>query len=151
MEDSIRSAKIIVVDAQGHIAGRLSSYVAKSLLNGNKVIVLNAEKALLSGNKLSIINEYLKKLEISSIINPRHGPFHPRRPDTILSKMIRGMIPRRKAKGLAALKRLRVYVGIPEQYKSLEKTKIEDAIAKKPLSFYLTLGELASRLGWRGE
>ncbi|MEM3517885.1 MAG: 50S ribosomal protein L13 [Nitrososphaerales archaeon] len=147
----MRNVKIIVVDAQGHIAGRLSSYVAKSLLNGNKVIVLNAEKALISGSKSSILNEYSKKLEIGSIINPRHGPFHPRRPDTILSKMIRGMIPRRKAKGLAALKKLRVYIGIPERYKFLEKTRFEDAIAKKPLSFYLTLGELASMLGWAGE
>lgn len=147
----MKGAKIIVVDAQGHIAGRLSSHVAKSLLNGNKVIVLNAEKALLSGSKSSILNEYSKKLEIGSVISPRHGPFHPRRPDTILRRMIRGMIPRRKAKGLEAFKKLRVYIGIPEQYKYLEKTKFEDAIAKKPLSFYLTLGELASRLGWKGE
>lgn len=141
--------KIIVVDAQEHIAGRLSSYVAKSLLNGNKVVVVNAEKVLLSGSRSSIINEYLKKLEIGSVINPRHGPFHPRRPDTILTKMIRGMIPKGKAKGLEALKRLRVHIGMPEQYKSFEKTKFEDAVAKKPLSFYLTLGELASRLGWK--
>lgn len=141
--------KIIVVDAQEHIAGRLSSYVAKSLLNGNKVVVVNAEKVLLSGSRLSIINDYLKKLEISSVINPRHGPFHPRRPDTILTKMIRGMIPKRKAKGLEAMKKLRVYIGMPEQYKSFEKTKFEDAMAKKPLSFYLTLGEVASRLGWK--
>lgn len=143
----MESTKIIVVDAQGHIAGRLSSYIAKSLLRGNKVIVVNAEKALLSGSKSSIINEYLKKLEIGSVINPRHGPFHPRRPDTILTKMVRGMLPRRKAKGLEALKRLRVYIGIPEQYKSFEKTKFEEATAKKPLSFYLTLGELSERLG----
>jgi large subunit ribosomal protein L13 len=145
----MESVKIIVVDAHEHIAGRLSSYVAKSLLNGKKVIIVNAEKALLSGSKSSIINDYLKKLEIGSVINPRHGPFHPRRPDTIMTKMIRGMIPKSKAKGLEALKRLRVYVGTPEQYKSFEKTKFEDAMAKKPLSFYLTLGELASRLGWK--
>ncbi len=147
----MESAKIIVVDAQGHIAGRLSSYIAKSLLNGNKVIVVNAEKALLSGSKSSIINEYLKKLEIGSVINPRHGPFHPRRPDTILTKMVRGMLPRRKAKGLEALRRLRVYIGVPEQYKSFEKTRFEEAIVKKPLSFYLTLGELSSRLGWKSD
>ncbi len=147
----MKDAKIMVVDAQGYIAGRLSSHIAKSLLNGNKVIVVNAEKVLLSGSKSSIINEYLKRLEIGSVISPRHGPFHPRRPDTILSKMIRGMLPKRKAKGLEALKRLRVYVGVPEQYKTFEKTKFEDAIAKKPLSFYLTLGELSFRLGWKGE
>ncbi|MCP8304675.1 MAG: 50S ribosomal protein L13 [archaeon] len=147
----MEKAKIMVVDAQGHIAGRLSSYIAKSLLKGNRVVVVNAEKTLLSGSKSSIINEYLKRLEIGSVINPRHGPFHPRRPDTILTKMVRGMLPHRKAKGLEALKRLRVHIGIPEQYKSVEKIVFEKALTTKPLSFYLTLGEVASRLGWKGD
>ncbi|NWG09730.1 MAG: 50S ribosomal protein L13 [Nitrososphaerales archaeon] len=151
MASNLEGAKLIVVDADGQIAGRLSSHIAKSLLKGDKVIVVNAEKVLLSGSRKSIINEYLERLEISSVVNPRYGPFHPRRPDTILNKMVRGMLPIRKAKGLEAFKRLRVYVGIPEQYKSFQKTKFGDVMAKKPLSFYLTLGELASRLGWRGD
>ncbi len=147
----MEKAKIMVVDAQGHIAGRLSSYIAKSLLKGNKVVVVNAEKTLLSGRKSSIINQYLKRLEIGSVINPRHGPLHPRRPDTMLTKMVRGMLPYRKAKGLEALKRLRVYISIPEQYNSVEKAVFEKALATKPLSFYLTLGDVASRLGWKGK
>lgn len=147
----MEKAKLIIVDAEGHIAGRLSSHIAKLLLKGDKVIVVNAKKVLLSGSRRSIINEYLERLEISSAVNPRHGPFHPRRPDTILNKMVRGMLPIRKAKGLEAFKRLKVYVGIPEQYKSFQKTKFEDAMPKKPLSFYLTLHELASKLGWKGD
>jgi len=147
----IEIAKIMVVDAQGCIAGRLSSHVAKFLLKGNRVVVVNAEKTLLSGSKRSIINEYLERLEISSIINPRHGPLHPRRPNTILTKMVRGMLPYRKTKGLEALKRLRVYIDIPNQYKSKDKIVFERAVAKKPLSFYLTLGEVASRLGWKSD
>jgi len=142
---------MIVVDAQGHIAGRLASYIAKSLLKGNRIVVINAEKILLSGSKYSIINEYLERLEIGSVINPKHGPLHPRRPDTIFTKMIRGMLPYRKAKGLEALKRLRVYINTPEYYKPIEKTIFEKALATKPLSFYLTLGEVASRLGWKSD
>ena len=141
----------IVIDGKGHIAGRLSSYVAKYLLQGNRVIIVNAEKVMLSGNKSSILNDYLKKLEIGSIINPRHGPFHPRKPDTILTKMIRGMLPHRKSKGLTALKRLRTFIGIPSQYSSINKIIIEDATITKPLSFYLSLGEVASRLGWKSD
>ncbi len=142
---------MIVVDAQGHIAGRLASHIAKSLLKGNRIVVINAEKILLSGSKYSIINEYLERLEIGSVINPKHGPLHPRRPDTIFTKMIRGMLPYRKAKGLEALKRLRVYINTPEYYKPIEKTTFEKALATKPLSFYLTLGEVASRLGWKSD
>ncbi|MCP8323504.1 MAG: 50S ribosomal protein L13 [Candidatus Methylarchaceae archaeon HK02M2] len=146
-----KERKMIVVDAQGHIAGRLASHIAKSLLKGNRIVVINAEKILLSGSKYSIINEYLERLEIGSVINPKHGPLHPRRPDTIFTKMIRGMLPYRKAKGLEALKRLRVYINTPEYYKPIEKTIFEKGLATKPLSFYLTLGEVASRLGWKSD
>jgi large subunit ribosomal protein L13 len=139
----------IVVDGDNHIAGRLSSYTAKSLLEGNRVVILNAERVLISGKKKSIIDEELKKLEISSIINPKYGPFHPRRPDTILTRMIRGMVPRRKPKGLEAMKRLRVYIGEPENFKLIKKVTFEKALAKKPLPFYLPLSELAKRLGWK--
>jgi len=149
--NNTKESNLIVVNAEGHIAGRLSSYVAKSLLKGDRVVVVNAEKTLLSGNKLSIVQRYLKRLEIGSVINPRHGPFHPRRPDTILTKMVRGMLPYRKAKGLEAFKRLRVYISIPQQYRSVGKVTFEKATATKPISFYLTLGEVASRLGWKSD
>ena len=54
----------IVVDAKLMLVGRLSSNVAKLLINKNKVIVVNADEALFSGNKKSIINKFTKKLEI---------------------------------------------------------------------------------------
>jgi large subunit ribosomal protein L13 len=150
VDSSKKNLGPIVVNGDNHIAGRLSSYTAKSLLEGNKVVILNAERILISGKRKSIIDEELKKLEISSIIHPRYGPFHPRRPDTIFTRMIRGMLPRRKPKGLEAMKKLRVYIGEPENFKSINKITFEKALAKKPLSYYLSLGDLAKRLGWKG-
>ena len=41
--------KTIIVDATNQILGRLSSIVAKKLLEGYKVIIVNAEKAVVSG------------------------------------------------------------------------------------------------------
>ena len=41
--------KTFYVDASGQIAGRLCSKVAKLLLVGNSVVVVNADKALFSG------------------------------------------------------------------------------------------------------
>jgi large subunit ribosomal protein L13 len=67
----------------------------------------------------------------------------------MLHKTIRGMLPRRKPKGVDALNRLRVYVGAPAVYGSVEKETFKDAEARKPLPFYLTLGEVASTLGWK--
>ena len=54
-----------------HIAGRLSSNVAKLLLEGNRVTVVNSEKIMISGRKKSIIGEYKQFLKISSILHPK--------------------------------------------------------------------------------
>ncbi len=152
MEDSKTSKpQTVVIDAQGHIAGRLSSHIAKLLLNGNRVIVVNAEKALVSGQRKSVVNDWLKKLEISSVVNPKYGPFHPRRPERILKRMVRGMLPRRKPKGLEALRRLRVYTGLPEEFGASSKTTFQDSLARKPLPYYITVSQIASVLGWKGK
>jgi len=97
----------IIVDADGLILGRMASKVAKSLLNGNKVIILNAEKAIISGKKKSKVAEAKEFLEVGS---PKRGPFHYRRPDRILRKTVRGMLPIRQPKGKSVLKRLRVSI-----------------------------------------
>jgi len=103
-----KTSRPLVIDGTDHIAGRLSSNVAKLLLEGNRVTVVNSEKIMISGRKKSIVGEYKQFLKISSILHPKHGPFHPRKPDTIISRMIRGMLPRDKPSGKAALSRLRV-------------------------------------------
>ncbi len=141
----------MVVDAQGHVAGRLSSKIAKLLLNGNRVIVVNSEKALVSGSRESVLSDWFKKLEIASVVNPKYGPFHPRRPERILKRMVRGMLPRRKPRGLSALKRLRTYTGSPAEFGAASKITFQDAMARKPLPYYVTIGEVASAIGWAGE
>jgi large subunit ribosomal protein L13 len=141
----------IVVDGAGCIAGRLCSHVAKSILKGNRVTIVNAEKAMLSGHRYKTIQLYKEHLEISSATNPIHGPFHPRRPDRILTKMVRGMIPKRKASGIEAFKRLRVYISIPDQLKNSSMKSFEDSKITKPISHYITIGDLAKEIGWSGE
>ena len=141
---------VVYVDAAGQIAGRLCSKLSHELLSGRRVVVVNAEKALLSGSRGSIFLEWQKKLEISSRVNPLYGPIHHRRPDGILRRMVRGMVPRKKAKGVLAMKRLRVYVGVPERVAGAKLSKYDDAVAPRPPSLYTTLGELAKNLGWSG-
>ena len=114
----------------------------------SRVSIVNSEKIMISGRKRSIVNEYKEFLEIASILHPKHGPFHPRRPDTIISRMIRGMLPRDKPSGRAALKRLRAYIGIPKELKSLERIQFEKAKIRKPSSMYTTMSELGKDVGW---
>ena len=138
----------IVVDATDHIAGRLSSNVAKLLLKGNRVSIVNCDKIMISGTRSNIIGEYREFLEINSINHWKHGPKHPRRPDTIMKKMIRGMLPREKSSGKAAHRRLRTFIGSPKEVKSLKKTKFEKAMIKKSSSNYTTMADLGRTIGW---
>jgi large subunit ribosomal protein L13 len=142
---------VIVVDATNCIAGRMCSHVSKLLLQGNRVTVVNAERAMLSGNRYKTINSYKEHLEINSVTNPIHGPFHPRRPDTIISKMVRGMIPKRKSDGIEAFKRLRVYMGVPEAMKGASMKSFDDSKITKPESYYISIAEVANQIGWKGE
>lgn len=138
------------VDASGKIAGRLCSKVAKLLLNGDRVIVLNSERALISGQRGSVMKSWLEYLKIASVVHPKHGPFHSRTPNGIITRMVRGMLPRRKPKGAAALKRLRVYVGVPEEYGKVKLEDYEESKATKPSAYYVSLSEIAGRIGWKG-
>lgn len=140
----------IIVDATDCIAGRVCSHISKSLLEGNRVSVVNSENAMLSGNRYMTIDLYKRYLEINSVTNPIHGPFHPRRPDTILTRMIRGMVPKTKTSGIEAFKRLRVYIGIPEELKNKKAESFEDAKITRAPSKYISVGEVAKQIGWNG-
>jgi large subunit ribosomal protein L13 len=142
---------LVVVDATNCIAGRICSHVSKLLLQGNRVAIVNAEKAMLSGNRYKTIESYKEHLGINSVTNPIHGPFHPRRPDTILSRMVRGMVPKRKSHGISAFKRLRVYMGVPERVKGANMKSFDDSKITKPESYYISIAEVAKQIGWKGE
>jgi large subunit ribosomal protein L13 len=142
------SENAIIIDAKGLILGRMASIIAKRLLQGESVIVLNAEKAAISGKRLQIVKEAKTFLEVG---HPRKGPYHPRRPDKIVRRTIRGMLPRKKPKGKQALKRLRVYLGAPMEFRDKEIQTIFDASADKLKSPYITVGELAKEIGWSPE
>lgn len=148
-EQVIRTDRPVVVDGTDHIAGRLSSYVAKLLIKGNRVSIVNCEKIMMSGTRINQIKEYREFLEINSVINPKHGPVHYRRPDTLIAKMIRQMLPfDRKPSGKESYQRLRTYIGSPKEIKSLEKIQFEKAKIKKTAANYTSIGELCRVIGW---
>ncbi|MFW9785504.1 MAG: 50S ribosomal protein L13 [Candidatus Heimdallarchaeota archaeon] len=145
----------LLLDARDKILGRFCSQVAKKVLLGEKVVIFNAKYAIISGTKNNIHEKYLSKLNISTATNPTRGPFWPRRPDTLMRKVIKKMLPRKKLRGKDAIKRVHVYVGdIPERFqRRYQKLKPQDIpnADKSRLSYYnkyITLENLCSRLGW---
>ena len=134
-----------VVNGEGLILGRMCSKVAKRLLNGEQIIVVNAEKIVISGKRKSKVAEAHKFLEVGA---PERGPFHSRRPDRIVCKTVRGMVPWRQPKGKNAYKRLKVFLGVPQELKDQKMETIEQANAAKLTGPHFTLGELAIAIGW---
>ncbi|MEM2006517.1 MAG: 50S ribosomal protein L13 [Sulfolobales archaeon] len=147
-------SKEILIDAEGLILGRLASVVAKFLKYGYRVYVVNAEKAVVSGDPHTIKESYAKWFEIKTLRNPsKWSPHRPRNPVSIVKYAVRGMLPKDPFKKITLLKKLRVYVGYPEEVKKMELVAIEipEARASKLKHEYITVGEVAKYLGWRDE
>jgi len=134
---------MVVIDAKNAVAGRLASYAAKLALSGEEVLIINAEKAIITGNRDYIFKRFLQRRHRKSITNPRRmGPKYPRRPDDILRRMIRGMLPYKKAKGREAFKRVKVTVGTPEGITP------DITYNKMPNTHkFVTIGEISKFLG----
>ncbi|MEM4524429.1 MAG: 50S ribosomal protein L13, partial [Archaeoglobaceae archaeon] len=80
----------VVINAEGHILGRLCSVIAKRLLMGERIVVVNAEKAVITGNKANIFERYKEKYDRGS---KEKGPYFPRHPEKIFKRTVRGMLP----------------------------------------------------------
>jgi large subunit ribosomal protein L13 len=137
-----------VIDASGLILGRMASITAKRLLLGESITIVNAEKAVISGKRLSKVKDAKRFLEVG---HPGKGPFHPRRPDQIIRRTVRGMLPRRLPKGQAALKRLKVFLGLPQELKETSLQTIPEANVNRLKCPYVTMGEFAKEIGYKAE
>jgi large subunit ribosomal protein L13 len=141
------SREPIVLDAKDQILGRLASFTAKRALNGDMVIVLNAEKAVISGRRKNIVEEATRRLRTRTLGTQTHAPVHQRRPDLYLRRVVRGMLPWKKAKGRAAFHRVHVYIGVPEEFSGKTMIRPPAADASRLTSPYVTLEDLATEIG----
>jgi len=133
---------VTIIDADGAILGRMCTNVAKRLLGGEEIAIVNSEKTIISGKKSSIKENYRKKREVGTY---RKGPFFPRMPDQLVKRTVRGMIPYQTPQGRTAFKKLKCYIGIPKEFKGKKFEKIKDA-ESKPVEF-ITVEELSRSLG----
>jgi large subunit ribosomal protein L13 len=135
-----------VINATDSIIGRLASNVAKRLLEGENIIIVNAEKGLLSGDPGFLAQKYLKRYHIKTKSNPLKGPFFPRKPDQILKRTVRGMLPYKKSKGKEAYKRLKVFCDVPHMFQDKTIEVLESTQKNNPKASYITLEELYKKI-----
>ncbi len=138
---------MVVINAENAKIGRLATHVAKELLNGNEVHIINAEKAVISGNPKDIHAKYLERRSYQYKGNPDKSPKWPKTPALFVRRLIRGMLPRKKARGRNAYRKLRVYAGAPESVKGEVKVIKEADMGE--LNKYVSIRELCRLLGNR--
>lgn len=131
----------LVVDARDCILGRVASQVAEAALDGQRVAVVNAESAVITGNEADVMSVYRKRTEVGS----DRGPYYPKRPDGLLKRAIRGMVPYKTTRGREAFENVRVYVGNPHDRDAevLEGTSLDRLSNIK----FVQLGEVSEKLG----
>jgi len=137
----------LLIDASNLIVGRMASYVAKRALEGTRDVIVNAERAVISGSKANVVSEVKLRLRTRTLGSLKEGPTHPRRPDTYVRRIIRGMLPWDRPKGKIAYKRVRVYIGLPDAFKEKITVRVPKAEASGLRGSYVTVGDLSREIG----
>ena len=136
---------VTVINAENLLLGRLSSIVATRIQAGEEIAIINAEKAIVSGHRGMVIGEFYTRRVRGSV---EGGPFYPRRPDQIVKRTIRGMLPYKTRPGAAAFRRVKAYVGVPYELKDAEAEVLEAAHRDRLSSArYVTLADISTTLG----
>lgn len=111
-----------IVDAEGQNLGRLASVIAETLSGkrspwftrhcdtGDFVVVVNAEKVAVTGNKLRDKRYWRHSGYPGGIRSRTLGEQLERRPEEVLRKAVRGMLPKNSL-GRAQLMKLKIYAG----------------------------------------
>jgi len=136
----------MIIDGTDLILGRVATVVAKKALLGENVAIVNCENIKITGTRKNILAKYMRT---KSMGVPSKGPFQPKRPDMLVKKTVRGMLPYKQHKGREALKRVKCYIGVPEEFKEKTETVKEANIDKVPHYKNITIKEVCKELGWQ--
>ncbi len=132
-----------VIDASNSVYGRLSTKIAKELLSGEEIVIINSASVIVTGSKESVLKRFRARRDIGSV---RKGPHYPRSPNAILRRSIGQMLPKKTTRGQEALSRCRVYNFEPKMFKDAKKERIEGADNSR-MSGFVTLLEISKHLG----
>ena len=136
---------VTIIDGRNAVLGRLGSIVAQRIMDGEEIVVVNAESIVVTGERDMVFADYKARVDRGDTTK-RKGPFYPRRADLLFKRSVRGMIPWTSTSGREAYRRLHVFVGTPKQFADAEVVKIDGAM-KKINGKYTTLGAISKFLG----
>ena len=127
-----------VVDAEGQTLGRLATRIADTLRGKHKpeytphvdtgdfVIVINAEKVAVTGNKLRDKRYWRHSGYPGGIRSRTLAEMLERRPEEVIRKAVRGMLPRNRL-ARKQLTKLKIYAGPDHPHAAQQPTEMEVA------------------------
>ena len=135
---STRQRDWYVVDAEGRTLGRLATQIAETLRGKHKpeytphidtgdfVIVINAEKIAVTGNKLRDKRYWRHSGYPGGIRSRTLAEMLERRPEEVIRKAVRGMLPRNRL-ARKQLTKLKIYAGPDHPHAAQQPTEMEVA------------------------
>lgn len=125
-----------IVDAAGKTLGRLATGIAEVLRGKHKatytphidtgdfVIVINAEKIELTGNKWDQKKYYRHSGYPGGIKETTYKELLKQKPEIIIEKAVRGMIPHNKL-GRQVIEKLKIYAGSEHPHQAQQPEELE--------------------------
>jgi large subunit ribosomal protein L13 len=125
-----------VVDADGKTLGRLATQIADVLRGkrkpeytphvdtGDFVIVVNADKIVVTGDKLESKRYYRHTGYPGGIRSRTMGEMLARRPEEVIRRAVRGMLPRNRL-ARRQLTKLKVYAGPDHPHQAQQPRELE--------------------------
>lgn len=127
----------VLIDANGQTLGRLVTKIADTLRGKNRatytpntdcgdfVVVVNAEKINLTGKKLTDKKYYTHSQYIGGMKNTTAGKLLETKPETVIMKAVKGMLPKTKLSDKLMTK-LKIYSGDAHPHTAQQPKKAEE-------------------------
>lgn len=136
-----------VIDGKDLILGRLGSDIAKRLLLGENIKIVNCKDVVILGRKKFLVDRYKDKIFRNKVT--KQGPYYSRSPADIVKRSFRNMLPYKSQRGVDAFKRLKCYNSVPSILLNNEKVTVEKARLDDESVFYYTrVEDLCLSLGY---
>lgn len=143
---AVQEEKAIVIDGTDLVLGRLGSNVAKRLLMGENIKIVNCKDVVILGKKKFLVERYKNKLSNRVV---KQGPYYSRSPSDIVKRAFRNMLPYKNQRGVEALKRLKCYNSVPSTLLNSPKESVDNAKMDQNSVFYHTkVGVISEVLGY---
>ncbi|MEC8221220.1 MAG: 50S ribosomal protein L13 [Nanoarchaeota archaeon] len=145
-ESKSKDQKYTIIDGKDLVLGRLGSDIAKRLLLGESIKLVNCQEVVILGRKKFLVERYKNKISNKVI---KQGPYYSRAPSDIVRRAFRNMLPYKNQRGIDAYKRLKCFNSVPAALKDEKFATVESAQVDKETTFYYTqVGEICKSLGY---